>query len=308
MTLSQLRVLLAVADHGGFTAAAKKIGMSQPAVSRSIASLEEGLGVTLLFRHRDGIALTEAGIRAVAHARETLRHFDLLRTDVAAVSGRVTGTLRLASLPTATGMLVSSHVRVYTEKHPQVQVGLLEGSEQEVRDWLDQGAVDVGVVTLPAPGLRTVPLDTHEIVAVVPTSHRLAREATVNFRAFADEPFIRATGGCTQVFMAAAHDAGIHLDVAFEAWEMSAVLEMVRAGLGITTLPTLGLPKDLGSVVTRPLEPRTLRSLAVAVGARASSAPAVRACLDQVADVTDIPAPVRAELREIGSDPAPADC
>jgi DNA-binding transcriptional LysR family regulator len=66
---------------------------------------------------------------------------------------------------------------------------------------------------------------------------------------------------------------------------MSAVLEMVGAGLGVSILPTLGLPTDLGAVVTRPLEPRTPRSLAVAAGAKAASAPAARAFMDHVADL-----------------------
>ncbi|WP_432061586.1 helix-turn-helix domain-containing protein, partial [Streptomyces sp. S1] len=64
MQLSHLRVLLAVAEHGGFTAAAERTGMSQPHVSRSIAALEADLGAALLVRRREGVALTEAGQRA----------------------------------------------------------------------------------------------------------------------------------------------------------------------------------------------------------------------------------------------------
>jgi DNA-binding transcriptional LysR family regulator len=286
MTLLQLRLLLAVADHGGFTAAAERMGMSQPAVSRSIAALERELGTALMIRHRDGVTLTEAGARAVAHADEALRHTDLLRAEVAAVSGQVTGTLRLASLPTATGTLVASHLRTFTERYPQVRVRLLEGSDQEVRDWLDQGAADVGVVTLPAPGLQTVPLDSHDMVAVLPADHRLANRAAITFRALEDESFILSTGGCAQVFMAAAREAGVRFTIAFEAREMSAVLEMVAAGLGISILPSLGLPTDLGTAVTRPLEPRTTRTLAIAISATAASIPAPKAFIDHLTKTT----------------------
>jgi DNA-binding transcriptional LysR family regulator len=283
MTLSQLKVLLAIADQGGFSVAAERLGTSQPAVSRSIAALERELGTTLLVRQRDGVTLTEAGARAAAHAREALRRIDLMRSEVAAVSGQVTGTLRLASLPTATGTLVTSQLRTFAARYPQVRVRLLEGGDQEIRDWLDQGAADVGVVTLPAPGLRTVPLDTHEMVAVVPAGHRLADRPAITYRALEGEPFIRSTGGCAQVFMAVAREAGVRLDVAFEAREMSAVLEMVGAGLGVSILPTLGLPADLGAAVTRPLEPRTPRSLVVAAGAKAASTPAAQAFMEHVA-------------------------
>ncbi len=281
MTLAQLRALLAVVEHGGFTAAADRVGMSQPAVSRSVSALEAELGAPLLTRGRDGVSATDAGEVVVRHAREVLRHFDLMHTEVAALAGEVTGTLRLASLPTATGTLIASQLRLFRQRHPRVAVRLLEGSDHEVRDWLDQGVVDVGVVTLPAPGLRTVPLDTHEMVALVPSDHRLANAETVTYEDLSREPFIRSTGGCARVFNEVASSVGVRLDIAFEAREPAAVVEMVGAGLGVSILPTVGLPVDLRDVITRPLFPRTVRELAVAVSASAS--PAARALLEQIA-------------------------
>lgn len=281
MTLAQLKVLLAVVEHGGFTAAAGRVGMSQPAVSRSVSAMESELGAPLLTRRRDGVTLTDVGEVVALHAREVLRHFDLMRTEVAALAGEVTGTLRLASLPTATGTLIASQLRMFRKHNPRVAVRLLEGSDREVRDWLDQGVVDAGVVTLPAPGLRTALLDTHDMVALLPSGHRLTGMEAVTYEELAREPFIRSTGGCARVFNEVAHEAGIRLDVAFEAREPAAVVEMVSAGLGVSILPTVGLPSDLQGVVTRPLLPRTVRRLAVAVSASAS--PAARALLEQIA-------------------------
>jgi DNA-binding transcriptional LysR family regulator len=205
---------------------------------------------------------------------------DLMRTEVAAMAGHVTGILRVASLPSATGTLIAVQLRAFTERHPRVTVRLLEGSDQEVRDWLDQGAADVAVVSLPAPGLTTAALGSQEMVAVVPVGHRLAVRDEVSYADLAREPFIRSTGGCAQVFTPVARQLGVELDVAFEAREMSAVLEMVRAGLGVSILPTAGLPDLPGGIVTRPLVPKTTRHLAVAVSASAS--PAARAFLDQI--------------------------
>jgi DNA-binding transcriptional LysR family regulator len=279
-TLLQLKSLLAVVDRGSFTAASQELGMSQPAVSRSIATLEKELGLPLLARQRDGVLPTEAGARALIHAREAVRQLDLMRTEVAAMAGHVTGILRVASLPSATGTLIAVQLRAFTERHPRVTVRLLEGSDQEVRDWLDQGAADVAVVSLPAPGLTTAALGSQEMVAVVPVGHRLAVRDEVSYADLAREPFIRSTGGCAQVFTPVARQLGVELDVAFEAREMSAVLEMVRAGLGVSILPTAGLPDLPGGIVTRPLVPKTTRHLAVAVSASAS--PAARAFLDQI--------------------------
>lgn len=279
MTLTQLRALIAVAEQGGFTAAADLLGMSQPAVSRAVASLERELGAPLFVRHTDGIALTEAGRRAHLRAREALRHFDLIRAEVAAAAGEVTGPLRLASLPSATGTLIARRLRIFTDRHPQVQVRLFEGADDDVRGWLQGGAAEVGVVTLPAPGLHTIPLSTHEMVAVVPAGHRLAGQETVHITDLAGQPFILTTAGCRPLITEAARQAGAQLDVAYEAGGQSAILEMVAAGLGVSIVPTLGLPSELGPVTTRPLEPRLTRTLALAVLSPSDCGPAVRAFL-----------------------------
>jgi DNA-binding transcriptional LysR family regulator len=284
MTLLQLQVLLAVVDRGGFTMAAEQLGMSQPAVSRAVASLERELGTPLFTRRRDGVTLTEAGRHAVAHSRAALRHVDLLHTEVAAVTGQVTGTLRLASLPSVTGTLIAPLLRTFADRYPQVDVRLFEGTDQEVRDWLTQGAAEIGVVTLPAPALPTVPLGADEMVAVLPADHELAAQATVAYCALGDEPFIFPTGGCGPLIMTAARRAGVRLDVAYEARELSAILEIVGSALGVSILPTLGLPTEIGNVVTRPLDPRTPRALAVAIGSMTDTSPAVQAFLDQIAD------------------------
>lgn len=280
-TLLQLKSFVTVVEQGGFTAASRRLGLSQPAVSRAIATLEKELGLPLLVRSRDGVTLTEAGALALTHAREAVRHLTLMGTELAALAGEVTGTLSLASLPSVTGTLVAPHLRTFTQRHPAVTIRLLEGSEQEVLDWLDQGAADAGVVRLPIKGLTTATLGDQDMVAVVPADNRLADWDEVSYAELAKEPFIRSTGGCAEVYMPAARRAGVEFDVAFEAREMAAVLEIVRAGLGVSIVPSAGLPELPDGVVVRPLVPQTVRRLGIAVSASAS-APA-RAFLEQIA-------------------------
>jgi DNA-binding transcriptional LysR family regulator len=173
-TFLQLKSFVTVVDQGGFTAASRRLGLSQPAVSRAVATLEKELGLPLLMRRRDGLSLTEAGSLALTHAREVVRHLTLMRTEVVALAGEITGTLSLASLPSVTATLVAPQLRVFAERHPAVTIRLLEGSEEEVRDWLDQGAAEAGVVSLPVKGLDTAVLGDQDMVAVVPADDRLA--------------------------------------------------------------------------------------------------------------------------------------
>jgi DNA-binding transcriptional LysR family regulator len=279
-TLLQLKSFISVVDEGGFTAASRQLDLSQPAVSRAVATLEKELGLALLIRGRDRLALTDAGALALTHAREVVRHLGLMRSEVAALAGEITGTLALASLPSVTGTLIAPHLRSFADRHPGVTVRLLEGSEAEVRDWLDQGAAEAGVVRLPIKGLDVAALGEQDFVAVVPADGRLAGWAEVDYVELAKEPFIRSTGGCAEVYLPVARRNGVDFDVAFEAREMSAVLEIVRAGLGVSILPSAGLDVPDG-VVALPLVPNTVRRLGIAVSASAS-APA-RAFLEQIA-------------------------
>ncbi len=280
-TMLQLKSFLSVVDEGGFTAAGLRLGMTQPAVSRAVATLEKELGSPLLARGNGDLTLTDAGSRVVRHAREALRHLTLLRTEVATAGGEVTGTLSLASLPSVTVRLVAPELRAFADRHPAVNIRLLEGSEQEVRDWLDQGAAEAGVVSLPVSGLDSAVLGDQDMVAVLPADNRLAGWTEIDYVELAKESFIRSTGGCAEVFMPMARRVGVEFDVAFEARDMSAVLEIVRGGLGVSILPSAGLPELPDGVVVRPLMPKTVRRLGVVISASAS-APA-RAFLEQVA-------------------------
>jgi DNA-binding transcriptional LysR family regulator len=279
-TLLQLETFTAVADQGGFTAASRRLGLTQPAVSRTIASLEKELGLPLFVRRRDGLSLTEAGSIALTHAREALRQVTLMSTEVAGLAGDVTGTLSLASLPTATATFIAPQLRAFTERHPAASIRLLEGSEVEVRDWLDQGVVEAGVVSLPIKGLEAAVLGDQVLDAVVPADSWLASKDAVSYVDLAKQPFVRGTGGCAEVFMPIARQAGVEFDLAFEAREIAATLEIVRAGLGVSILPRAGLP-ELPGVAVRPLVPRTVRRLGVAVSASASGT--ARAFLEQIA-------------------------
>jgi DNA-binding transcriptional LysR family regulator len=280
-TLVQLKSFLAVVDEGGFTSAALQLGMTQPAVSRAVATFEKEVGTPLLVRGGGGPALTLAGKFALPHAREALRHLTLLRTEAVSPAGELTGSLILASLPSVTGTLVAPQLRIFADRHPAVTIRLLEGSEQEVRDWLDLGAAEAGVVSLPIKGLDSAVLGDQDMVAVLPAGNRLAGRNEVDYVELAEEPFVLSTGGCAEVFTPVAREVGVDFDVAFEARGMSAVLEIVGAGLGVSILPSAGLPELPGGVVIRPLVPRTIRQVGVAVSASAS-APA-RAFVEQVA-------------------------
>lgn len=285
MTFTQLRALLAVVEEGSFTAAATRVRISQPAVSRAIANLEAELGATLLTRGRGEVELTDAGRAAIAHAREAVQHEEALRAQVAVAGAAVRGVLLLASMPSVTGTLLPPRVRRFRDLHPDVDLRLFEGSDDEVRAWLNEGAAEIGVVTLPAPGFETQPLGGDEFVAVLPADHRLARLPAIPFRELSDDPFILPTGGCAPLIAEAARRAHAQLSIRFEATDVGSLVGMVASGFGVTIAPKLGLSRPTPGVVTRPLEPRTPRALALAVRSLSELSTPAKAFLATAAEV-----------------------
>ncbi|HEX4212770.1 MAG TPA: LysR family transcriptional regulator [Candidatus Dormibacteraeota bacterium] len=284
MTFVQLRVFVAVVERGGFTAAAEHLEMAQPSVSRAVGALESELGARLLTRGKDGVQPTEAGRAAFTHGREVLRRQDLLLAEVAAAAGRVSGVLRLASFQSVTAGLLPERLRALVARHPQVEVRLFDGTDHEVLAWVEQGAAEIGVVTLPCGSLETVSLAEDEMVAVLPAGHLLAAAPSVTMEALADEPFILSTGGCEPIITAAARAAGVRLRPSYEAREVATILAMVTAGLGVSIVPTLALPPFPEGAVARPLDPKVRRSLALAARSLTDLSPAARAFLEAAAE------------------------
>src|SRR4051794_28095378 len=124
MKLSQLRYVVAVADHGTFTAAAAACFVAQPSLSHAVAVLERELGTPLSPRLGRAVRLTSAGEAFVVAAREALRAVDTARADVAAVSGALAGRLDLVALPTLAVDPVAPLVGAYRQAHPGVAVRL----------------------------------------------------------------------------------------------------------------------------------------------------------------------------------------
>src|SRR5688572_8857722 len=181
MDLRRLRLFVAVAEHGGFTAAADAVHVAQPAVSLAVRELEQELGASLFTRSRAGARLTAAGDALLGPARQALRDVEHAAAAVAAVTGLVAGQLDLACLPTLAADPVADLVGRFRREHPGVAVRLgapLDGDE--LADAVRSGAAEVGVTDqgTASAGLEEIEIGEQELFAVSPpTRPRTARPA-----------------------------------------------------------------------------------------------------------------------------------
>ncbi|HEV7887098.1 MAG TPA: LysR family transcriptional regulator [Acidimicrobiales bacterium] len=179
MDLRQLNALVAIAETGGFSAAADVLHTVQSNVSAHVARLEKELGVILVDRAAG--RLTDEGEAVVARARRVAVELDGIVADVAAVNHAVAGTVRLGMIGTTGRWLVPRLLEVVAERHPGIHLVLVEGTTTTLEQQLTTGRLDLAVVNLPVPDRDVViqPLFDEDIVLVVDRTHRLAERARI---------------------------------------------------------------------------------------------------------------------------------
>lgn len=175
--LDWLRSFLAVADHGGFSRAARALHMSQPAVSTHVKELEENLGTTLFEKIGGKISLSSSGEDVAAEARGILEGVRRLREAAASSETQVRGTLAVGASTTPGNYLLPPLLGEFERRHPGVRTVLRIGNSAKVLDLLSRNEVDLGVVGI-APGGREIvgtPVWRDEIVVFGRADHPFVR-------------------------------------------------------------------------------------------------------------------------------------
>ncbi|MFM9921940.1 LysR family transcriptional regulator [Variovorax sp. H27-G14] len=266
VTLRQLRVFRSVAEGRNFSRAGDQVGLSQPAVSRSIGELEAQLGLKLLDRTTREVVLTEAGHSLAARLERVLDDLDQTLQDVAGLANARGGKVRVASSPTLSANLMPGCIATCAEQAPGIQFLLLDRIQQDVLDSVRGGEVDFGVVIEPseADDLHCESILNDPFVLVLQPSHPLARKKSVNWSALDGQPLVLLdhASGSRRLIDQALERHGAHCEVKQQLGHPTTVFRMVEAGIGISVMPAMSLPPEgLANLVVRPLVPRVQRAI-----------------------------------------------
>ncbi|MFF3007616.1 LysR family transcriptional regulator [Kitasatospora sp. NPDC057940] len=273
-----LRVLRAVARTGSFSAAARELGCTQPAISQQMKALEKSVDTPLVVRSGRGMQLSEAGRVLLKHATGILAGLSAAEEEIAAIAGLRAGRVRLVSFPTASSTLVPPAVARLRDSHPGVRVSLVEAEPPESLAMLRGGECEIALafrypqsddgVALPAPAhgtprearaeanleaqqlsagsdwsdLVVTPLLDDPLVGLLPAAHRLAgRGRPVELAELAGEQWIAGCPQCRGHLVELCAGAGFEPRIDFATDDYPAVVGLVAAGLGVAVLPRLAL-------------------------------------------------------------------
>jgi len=229
----QLRAFHAVATYGGFSKAARKLNISQPAISDQVRKLEGWFNIRLFERKRRSVVPTELGLRLF---ELTKRMFELENEAVELLSESEalrTGSLRMAAdAPLHSVNLIGA----FRDAYPGISLKFSIGNADDVLSWLYDFNADVAVlVDVPDdPRLQSMPLRTDPLVAFVPKSHRWAKRRTITLKELCSEPLVmREQGSKTRLtFEQELEEKQISIEIALEAEGRAAAREAVAAGIG----------------------------------------------------------------------------
>ena len=239
LDLRHARAFVVLAEELHFGRAARRLFITQPALSRTIRQIEQTIGVRLVDRTTRHVSLTPSGEALVDSARAAVEAFDNLDTRAATIGNQEGQTLRVAHQIGAALSLVPDIVRRFTRDFPDVRVGLREFDFGEPMAGIDTGISDVAFVRLPLehPDLRFEVLEREPVFVGLPTGHRLADRNSVSIKDILDEPILAApktAGPWRDYWLAMDHRSGVAPTIVEEAANFDAELQAVAFGKAVT--------------------------------------------------------------------------
>ena len=194
MDFRKVQLFLAAVRHGNLTEAAAELGLSQPALSKSIKALEKSLGVPLLERGRFGVRPTLFGQALLQHGQVVEAEMRHAVGEIDALKGARRGHVRVGCGPTEANRLLPLALQRLHAREPDVQVTVLYGLNESLMPWVKQGEIDFALSSVPAravdPDLVHEPLFTESGVVVARTGHPLARQPAIDPQRLAAYPWI----------------------------------------------------------------------------------------------------------------------
>lgn len=194
LSTAHLRAIIAVADHGSFTLAAKSLGISQPSLHRTARTLEQIVGLKLFVRTSQGIGLAKHGERLSRGAKLAIREIELAFEDVNLSRGLANGRITIASLPLARTYIVPKAVTELTARYPDLRVSIVDGAYEALLRGLRTGDIDfiVGALRQPAPAgdVSERVLFNDPLSVVARYGHPLTQKSTLTVEDLARYPWV----------------------------------------------------------------------------------------------------------------------
>jgi len=239
--LTDMQLMVNVADASSLTRGAQHTFMSLPAASTRVKNLESALGAELLYRSGQGVTLTPAGTAFVRHARRVLRQLEHLHGDMREFASGSRGRVRLHANTTAMNEFIPAALERYLVTHPDVNVELRECLSHQVVKAVDEGVADIGITAQDSggAGVAFLPYRVDRLVLVTHAEHPLAQRDAHAFADVLEQDFVCLfeSSAIHSFLLKAACDQGRLLRVRVEVGNFETSCRLIAAQVGIGVIP-----------------------------------------------------------------------
>ncbi|WP_258958974.1 LysR family transcriptional regulator [Paenibacillus tyrfis] len=265
MNKSLLQLIVKISDTKSFTKAGLELNMTQPAVSRAVTALEAELGVTLLTRNRRlGVKLTDVGERVVQIFRKILNEYEKIDQEIALEKGLETGIVRIGAFPVASAYFLPKIISHIAKQYPNIEFTIFEGTNAEIKEWIESGRIDVGFIVSTNDELSTFPLLREEMFAVLADDHPLSEKDVIQASDLKHDYLIICKSGFEPPVLEWFERSNQEPQVKYVLHNNTTALNMVKEGMGIAIMSELSLSNIPNNIVIRKLEPQGYRDIHVA--------------------------------------------
>lgn len=249
MELSEIRLVLAIAEHGSLTRAAAARSTTQSALSRLLARIEQEWGGRIFDRTGRGLRLTETGQRLLPELRALVAEGERLQAELRGNRSGLTGEVRVGMIPSMPEAIAPLLYRRLRTSHPQLRISLAEGSGGQIEDWLGSGQIGIGMFFRPTArpaSHNEEPLSTVDAFLVGVEGDPITSASTVDFDQLAGLPLIlaRSPNSLRTRLEQIAARKGFALKVAMEANSPSLHGKLVAEGCGYTILSSYAIANN----------------------------------------------------------------
>jgi LysR family transcriptional regulator, hydrogen peroxide-inducible genes activator len=278
MEMHQIRYFLAVAETLNFTRAAERSNVTQPALTRAIQGLEEELGGLLFRRERNQTHLTDLGRLMQPHLRDVYGEAEAARTTAKQFLKLVDAPISLGVMCTIGPLRFVGFLAEFRQKHPGIELSLLESTPAKLVELLGDGKIDVAVLAQPGQlpeRFDATPLYRERFAVAFPPGHRFARKNAVRFADMDGENYLlRINCEYRDELGATCRAQGSQLKAGYRSEREDWIQIMVMAGMGVCFTPEYS--PVLEGLKTRPMtDPEVFREISLVTVAGRRFSPAV---------------------------------
>lgn len=246
MELDQLRYFLRVAQRGSFTKAADELGVSQPALSRSIQKLEEELGQPVIERHPRHVTLTEAGALLQSRAQQIFTILDDTKAEI--TDDGISGRVRVGAIPTIAPYFLPKLLQQFATKFPKATVLVQENTTDNLLKSLTQGEIDLAILAIPVPAkyLEVEELFEEELLLVLPLEHPLVEQEKIKIADIEPYPFVLLDEAhcLSDNVVSYCRQRSFHPVAVERTSQLTMVQELVSLSHGISMIPDMARQVD----------------------------------------------------------------